>query len=75
VSSRTRNVPIFGRLTDRTRSPSPTRMFDRPLLVVFRIRNDPPVKLFFLNRGNPTFGPFREPVRESAHCRTPPPAP
>jgi len=65
VSSRTRKVPIFGRLTDRGRSPSPRRMLARPLLVLFRIRNDPPAGSFFLNLGNPTRGPSRAPVMES----------
>ncbi|MCP2283373.1 hypothetical protein APR04_002276 [Promicromonospora umidemergens] len=73
VSSRSRNVPIFGRLTDLTCSPSPTRILDRPLLALFRMRNDPPVGLFFLKRGNPTRGPFRAPARDSVAAFSPRP--
>src|SRR5690625_2845177 len=61
-----------GRVSDRGRSPSPTRIDARPpLACLLRTRNDRTDVVFFLNRGKPTRLPLRFPVRESDHAFKP----
>ena len=61
-----------GRVTERGRSRSPTRIAGgRPLVCLLRSRNDGVVPVFFLNRGKPTRLPVRSPRRESARRQRP----
>jgi hypothetical protein len=66
VSECTPIWPMPGRVTERARLVSPTRISDRrPMVRLLRSRNDGVAPVFFLKRGKPTRLPLRLPARES----------
>ena len=72
VSSCTAIGPMPGRMTERGRALSPTRIAaGRPLGCLLRSRNDGAAPVFFLKQGNPIRLPLRLPERESDHAFSP----
>jgi hypothetical protein len=72
VSSNTPICPMPGRVTERGRFFSPTRIAEGlSLACLLRSRNDGMAPDFFLNRGKPTRLPLRFPQRESDQAFSP----